>query len=193
MTLSPSTLTASPGGAEGLCLFETAIGHCAIAWGPAGIRGVQLPEADEAATRRRMRARFPGVPESTPPDPVREAIARIVGLLEGAEDDLRSIVLDMADIAEFPRRVYELLRLLPPGRTSTYGEIAARLGAPGASRAVGRALGDNPFAPVVPCHRVLASGGRPGGFSAAGGATTKLRMLEIERARFGRQPGLFER
>jgi methylated-DNA-[protein]-cysteine S-methyltransferase len=75
---------------------------------------------------------------------------------------------------------------------STYGEVAKLLGEPGAARAVGQALGSNPFAPVVPCHRVLAAGGRPGGFSAEGGASTKLRLLEIERARFGSERGLFD-
>ncbi|HWS75982.1 MAG TPA: methylated-DNA--[protein]-cysteine S-methyltransferase [Quisquiliibacterium sp.] len=176
----------------GLCLFDTALGPCGIAWGEAGLTGVQLPEADAAATRARMRARFPGVDEIEPPAEVRDAIARIVAALRGEPDDLRSLRLDMQGIGPFQRRVYELLRALPYGATTTYGELAARLGEPGASRAVGRALGDNPFAPVVPCHRVLAAGRRSGGFSAGGGVATKLRMLAIERARFGEQPGLFD-
>ncbi len=86
---------------------------------------------------------------------------------------------------------WPLARTIPPGTTLTYGEIAARLGNPGHARAVGQALGSNPFAPVVPCHRVLAAGGRSGGFSANGGVATKLRMLQIERASFN-GPGLFD-
>jgi methylated-DNA-[protein]-cysteine S-methyltransferase len=98
----------------------------------------------------------------------------------------------MAAVPEFHRRVYELTRAIPPGQVLTYGEVAARLGEPGAARAVGQALGRNPFAPVIPCHRVLAAGGKPGGFSAEGGAVTKLRMLEIEGAPLGGGPGLFD-
>lgn len=176
----------------GLCLFDTAIGWCAVAWSADGLTGVQLPEADQAATRARMRARFPGVEEREPPPEVREAVRRIAASLRGEPDDLRSIRLDETGVGAFPRRVYALLRALPYGATTTYGELAARLGEPGAARAVGRALGDNPFAPVVPCHRVLAAGGGSGGFSAAGGVRTKLRMLSIEGARFGAQPGLFD-
>lgn len=179
-------------GTEGLCLFETAIGWCALAWSADGLTGVQLPEADEAAMRARMRVRFPGVEEREPPPEVCDAIRRISAALRGEPDDLRSIRLDETGVGAFPRRVYALLRELPYGATTTYGELAARLGEPGAARAVGRALGDNPFAPVVPCHRVLAAGGGSGGFSAAGGVRTKLRMLSIEGARFGAQPGLFD-
>lgn len=177
---------------RGFCLFDTAIGRCGIAWGPAGITGVQLPEADEGATRRRMAARFPGAPESDPPEPAAVAIERIAALLRGGPDDLRSIPLDYSETAPFARRVYEALRVVPPGTTTTYGALAAAIGAPGAARAVGRALGANPFAPVVPCHRVLAAGERPGGFSASGGVVTKFRMLRIEGARFRAQAGLFD-
>jgi methylated-DNA-[protein]-cysteine S-methyltransferase len=105
---------------------------------------------------------------------------------------LLDLPLDMEGVPPFHRRVYELARAIPPGEVLTYGEVARRLGDPGASRAVGQALGHNPYAPVVPCHRVLAAGGRSGGFSAEGGAATKLKMLEIERARFGGAPGLFD-
>ena len=87
------------------------------------------------------------------------------------------------------RRVYEVARTIPPGATLTYGEIAARLELPGAARDVGQALGRNPFPLVVPCHRVVAAGGRLGGFSARGGAATKRRLLAIEGAI---APDLFE-
>jgi len=88
--------------------------------------------------------------------------------------------------------VYEITRAIPPGRTLTYGEVARRLGDPNAARAVGQALGHNPFAPVVPCHRVLAAHSGAGGFSAEGGVVTKLRMLQIEKAQMGSEPGLFD-
>jgi methylated-DNA-[protein]-cysteine S-methyltransferase len=79
-----------------------------------------------------------------------------------------------------------------PGATLSYGDIAKQLGAGGSARAVGQALGRNPFAIVVPCHRVLAADGRIGGFSANGGIATKLRMLAIEAARASGQGALFE-
>jgi len=179
--------------ASGLCVFDTAIGSCGIAWGERGqIVGVQLPQTDEEATRSCMRRRFPGVPESSPSPTVEAVVMRIRRLLEGEPDPLLDVPLDMTGVPAFNRRVYEITRAIPPGRTMTYGEVAARLGEPGAARAVGQALGHNPFAPVVPCHRVLAAGTAAGGFSAEGGVATKLRMLQIEKAQLGSEPGLFD-
>lgn len=177
---------------EGFCLFETAIGPCAIAWGQDVVTGVQLPESAAQRLRSRMQGRFPGAAEIEPPAFVGAVIGRIQALLEGGQDTLEDVPLDMQAVPEFNRRVYAIARAIPPGRTLTYGEVAQRLGEPGAARAVGQALGHNPFAPVVPCHRVLAAGGRSGGFSAEGGAATKLKMLEIEHAQFGAGPGLFD-
>jgi methylated-DNA-[protein]-cysteine S-methyltransferase len=171
--------------ASGFTLFETAIGHCGVAWGERGIVGVQLPEAGVPETRERMLHRFPTAAESAPPAEVQAALDRIIALLYGAPSDLSMIALDMNGVPPFHRRVYELARAIPPGRTLSYGDIAAQLGARGAARAVGQALGHNPFPIVVPCHRVLAAGGKIGGFSAHGGTATKLRMLAIEGARKG--------
>lgn len=175
-------------------LFATPLGHCGIAWGAKGLTGVQLPEANEATTRLRMQARYPRAPEVAPPPEVQTAIAAIVALLAGAPTeprDLSHLVLDMAGVPPFHQRVYALARHIPPGETLTYGELAHLMGEPGAARAVGQALGANPFAPVVPCHRILAAKSGAGGFSAPGGVNTKLRMLLAERARFG-GPGLFD-
>src|SRR5262245_14106928 len=152
----------------GFALFGTAIGPCAIAWGPHGILGVQLPERDVAATRARLLRRVVGARESPPPVEVVRAIDAIVALLQGEARDLSTIVLDMSGVSPFHRQVYELARAIPPGATISYGELAARIGEPGAARAVGHALGRNPFPIIVPCHRVLAAGGKPGGFSARG-------------------------
>ncbi len=179
--------------APGYCLFDTAIGACAVAWGERGLKGVQLPESDAAKTRARMTRRFPDIVEADPPGDVRDAIAAITALVGGETRDLGAIALDMDDVAHFPRGVYEIARTIPPGQTLTYGEIATRLGDPLQARAVGEALGRNPFAIVVPCHRVLAAGGKLGGFSANGGVVTKLRLLEIEGAKIGDDgPGLFD-
>src|SRR5215831_14028675 len=168
--------------ARGFTLFDTAIGKCGIAWGERGIAGVQLPEADEQQTRERMLHRFPTASEAEPPPEVRRAVESIAALLRGRSSDLSSIALDMEGVPPFHRRVYEVARAIPPGKTLAYGDIAARLDSRGAARAVGQALGQNPFPIIVPCHRVLAAGGRIGGFSAHGGVSTKLRMLAIEGA-----------
>ncbi|CAN7440440.1 methylated-DNA--[protein]-cysteine S-methyltransferase [Variovorax paradoxus] len=188
-----SSSTSSETIEPGFALFETAIGTCALAWGPRGLVGVQLPEENgEAATRARMRRRFANLSEAEPPESARRAIAAIQGLLNGeSDDDLSGIVLDMSHVSEFHQRIYAIARRIPPGQTRTYGEIAAELGDKGLSRAVGQAMGHNPFAPVVPCHRVLAAGNKPGGFSAGGGALTKLRMLDIEGARPNGMASLF--
>jgi methylated-DNA-[protein]-cysteine S-methyltransferase len=178
--------------ARGFALFDTAIGACGIAWGGRGLVGVQLPEASEARTRGRMRRRFPATSEAPPPPTVQRAIEGIVQLLQGEAIDLGAVALDMAGVASFDRRVYEVARTIAPGATLSYGEIAARLGAPGEARTVGQALGQNPFPLVVPCHRVLAAGGKVGGFSANGGIATKLRLLSIERARTSSAPTLFD-
>lgn len=176
----------------GFALFATAIGRCGIAWGERALLGVQLPESSDAATRVRLLRGLPALREAEPPAWVLLAMVRIRALLNGLQDDLADIPLDMEGVPPFHRRVYEVTRAIPPGRTLTYGEVAQRLGDPGAARAVGQALGHNPFAPVVPCHRVLAARSAAGGFSAEGGVATKLRMLQIEKAQVGADPGLFD-
>ena len=178
--------------ALGFALFDTAIGRCGIAWSGRGVAGVQLPEAREAATRARVLQRFPGSREAPPPPEVRRALQGIVALLRGEPSELEAMALDMDGVPPFHRRVYEVARTIPPGATLSYGDIAARLSTPGSARAVGQALGRNPFAIVVPCHRVLAAGGKVGGFSANGGITTKLRLLSIEGAKTSSQPALFD-
>jgi methylated-DNA-[protein]-cysteine S-methyltransferase len=161
-------------------VFETAIGTCAVAWTERGVASVQLPERDADATRARMRRRFPGALESDPPDDISDAIDRIVALLRGERIDLGAVPLDMDGLPELERDVYVAARAIPPGSTATYGEIAKRIGRPQAARDVGVALARNPFAIVVPCHRVVAANGKTGGFSANGGVMTKLKLLAIE-------------
>lgn len=172
-------------------LFDTAIGTCAIIWQGEAIIGAQLPERDEDAARRRLTKRFPDAEEAAPPGFVTAAMADIVALMTGEKRDLSHLPIALDAVPAFNRRVYKVALGIPPGETLTYGEVAARIGEPGAARAVGVALGQNPFAPIVPCHRVLAASGKTGGFSAEGGVETKLRMLTIEKARTSAEPGLF--
>jgi len=173
-------------------IFDTAIGRCAIAWGPRGINGVQLPMGSEDKTRTRIRQRYGEIAEAPPPAAVQRAIDGIVELLAGKPNDLSDVVLDLDAVPEFNRGVYEIARTIPPGKTMTYGDIAKRLGGVELSRDVGQALGHNPCPIVVPCHRVLAAGGKPGGFSANGGVITKLKMLAIEGAAVNHTPSLFD-
>jgi methylated-DNA-[protein]-cysteine S-methyltransferase len=166
----------------GFALFETPIGTCGIAWRPAGLAGVQLPEARPGAARGRLSRRFPDLAEATPPAWVQAVIADIGRLLAGDRIGFASVPLDLAATGAFEAAVYRAAQAIPPGRTLTYGALAASLGDRGAARAVGQALGRNPWPIVVPCHRITAAEGRTGGFSAPGGAATKMRLLEIEGA-----------
>lgn len=163
-------------------LFDTAIGRCGLAWGPRGVVGVQLPEKTDAATRMRLLRHCPNADDTAPPKQIARAIEEIAALLRGEKKSLRAIALDMSRTPAFNARVYETTRAIAPGQTRTYGEIARAIGDPGAARAVGQALGHNPLPIVIPCHRVLAAGHRPGGFSAHGQVATKRRLLEIEGA-----------
>jgi methylated-DNA-[protein]-cysteine S-methyltransferase len=165
-------------------LFETAIGTCGVSWSAVGISGVALPR-EQALSHPRREA------STAVPDGARSAIAGMVALLDGERCDLLSVALDEQGLDEFRRRVYTATRKIAPGTTATYGEVARAIGEPGAARAVGAALAQNPFPIIVPCHRVLAATGDLHGFSAPGGIATKRRMLEIERAPGFTQTALF--
>lgn len=171
-------------------LFDTPIGRCGLLWNANGIAGLQLPERNDGETQARLLRLAPDAVAAEPPQPVRQAIEQIVALLRGEKRDLSAIALDMARVPAFHRAVYEFSRGIPPGRTLSYGEIAARIGRKGAARAVGQAMGRNPFPLIVPCHRVLAAGRKLGGFSANGGIATKLKLLNIEGARAEHEPEL---
>ncbi|MFZ3250137.1 MAG: methylated-DNA--[protein]-cysteine S-methyltransferase [Pseudolabrys sp.] len=173
-------------------LFDTAIGTCGIVWTARGIAGVQIHNASELATRATLLRRFAGAEETTPPAQVQRAIDGIVALMRGEKRDLSDVTIDADDLPEFNRKVYDIARTIPPGSTLTYGEIAERLGDKLLARDVGQALGKNPIPLIVPCHRVLAAGGKTGGFSAPGGVISKLRLLTIEGAQPS-GPTLFDR
>jgi len=176
----------------GFTLFDTPIGVCGIVWSAHGVAGVQLPETDERATRARVTRRFGQAKEASPPAPVQHAINGIVALVSGEPRDLSDVIIDNEGVPEFNVRVYAIARTIPPGKTLTYGEIAERLGDKLLAREVGQALGQNPCPIIMPCHRVLAAGGKTGGFSASGGVVTKLRLLTLEGAQ-PNGPTLFDR
>jgi len=177
----------------GFAIFSTAIGACGVVWSVRGIAGVALPTVSERATRARVARRYPEVREGSPPPDVKRAIDDIVALLAGEPRDLRHVRLDAAALPVFNRRVYDVARTIAPGATLSYGEIAERLGDRMLARDVAQALSENPCPIIVPCHRVLAAGGKIGGYSGPGGVRTKLRLLSIEGARSDGPPMLFDR
>ena len=172
-------------------LFETAIGWTGLVWGEAGLVGVHLPEAELETARRGVKRRFPDAEEGEIPAELAPVVEGVAALMRGEKVDLTAAPLDTSATPAFNARVYEIARAIPPGETLTYGEIATRLGDRLLARDVGAALGQNPWPIVVPCHRVTAAGGKLGGFSARGGARTKLRLLMIEGAAAAAQADLF--
>jgi methylated-DNA-[protein]-cysteine S-methyltransferase len=172
-------------------LFETAIGWAGLAWNDVGLVGAHLPERDADVARRGFLRRFPEAIEGEAPEALAPVIAGIQALMRGEKADLSGAQIDLDRVPAFNAKVYEIARLIPPGETLTYGEIAVKLGDRLLARDVGAALGQNPWPIVVPCHRVTAAGGKLGGFSARGGARTKLRLLAIEGASAAAQAELF--
>lgn len=210
--VDPDGRTGSEIGSLAFVVFPTQLGDCALVWraDTGAVVGSTLPQGGAGQVRRAVRRWYQGAVESEPTADAARAVAGVTRLLDEGDDGvagngghsdatggdrealrMAGIELDMGSVPDFDRRVYEIVRRIPPGETLTYGEVASRLGAPGSAQAVGQALGRNPFPPIVPCHRVLAAGGGIGGFSARGGARTKLRMLVKEGALM-EQPTLFD-
>jgi len=148
---------------------------------------VQLPEDSDQRTEARIKRKC-GNAAAAAAEFVEAIIVRLTALLQGRPIDLTDIALNMTGIGDLEQRVCDIARQIPAGATLTYGEIATRLGDRLLAREVGRALGRSPFPLIVPCHRVLAAGGKAGGFSASGGVNTKLRLLAIEGVHFAAAP-----
>ena len=162
-------------------MFETAGGFCGIAWNDTGIVRFQLPAHSAEAIERNLRRRLPDAAPGTPPPGVAKVIEAARRYFAGEKVDFSDVRLDLDGQDEFFRRIYAALRRVGWGATTTYGALAKELGAgPEAARDVGQAMAKNPVPLIIPCHRVLAAGGKVGGFSAPGGATAKIRMLELE-------------
>ncbi|GIQ71621.1 methylated-DNA--protein-cysteine methyltransferase [Bradyrhizobium sp. RD5-C2] len=167
---------------RGYTIFDTAIGRCGIAWGEAGVVGVQLPELREIETRKRLFQHYPDARETRPPEEIEIAIEGIAAILRGDDADLTGVALDMSAIPAFNQRVYQTVRRIPRGETRTYDEVASALRASGAAYSVAQALGRNPFMIIVPCHRVLEAGHYADRISLNGGSVSKRRLLSIEGA-----------
>ena len=162
-------------------VFATAGGYCGIAWNDIGVTRFQLPTRSAEATERNLRRRVPGAEPGAPTPVISEIIVAVRRYFDGESIDFSGVTLDLDGQDEFFRQIYQALRRVGWGSTTTYGSLAKALGAgPQAARDVGQAMARNPVPLIIPCHRVLAAGGKVGGFSAPGGATAKVHMLELE-------------
>jgi methylated-DNA-[protein]-cysteine S-methyltransferase len=170
-------------------LFDTTLGVCGIAWGDDGITRFRLPDANRDAAEKYFANK--GTPGDPPPH-IAAVIAQAKRYFAGEQIDFTSIPLDLSGVEPFRRAVYEKLRTVPFGKTVTYGELAKRAGAtePQAAQEVGIAMARNPVPLIIPCHRVLAAGGKLGGFSAPGRTEAKQRMLALENVHIDKQPRL---
>jgi methylated-DNA-[protein]-cysteine S-methyltransferase len=177
---------------HGFTIFDTAVGRCGIAWGGLGILGVQLPEAREIETRRRMYRVYPEAREQRPPPSIEIGIEGIVALLRGGNADVSEVALDFTGMSYFVQRVYQYVRAIPRGETRTYDEVASGMRVQGASYSVAQALGRNPFMIIVPCHRVLEAGNYADKMAPNAGVISKRRLLTIEGAHPTVSKTLFE-
>ena len=167
-------------------IFETAGGFCGIAWSDAGVTRFQLPTKSAESTERLLLRRLAAAEPGTPTPLIQEAVAAVKRYFEGEEIDFSDVHIDLDGQDAFFRDIYAAARRIGWGHTTTYGTLAKELGAgPEAARDVGQAMAKNPVALIIPCHRVLAAGGKVGGFSAPGGSSSKLRMLELEGGHVG--------
>lgn len=162
-------------------VFDTQAGFCAIAWGETGVVRFQLPDSSAELAERHILRRLPSAQRATAPAAVAAVIAAAQRYFAGEPIDFSGVAVDLDGQDDFFQRIYAATRRIDWGHTTTYGTLAKELGAgPEAARAVGQAMAKNPVPLIIPCHRVLAAGGKVGGFSAPGGSTAKLRMLALE-------------
>lgn len=169
-------------------IFETARGTCGIAWSSVGVSRFQLPDRSAEATERRLLGRLPGAKPGTPPPQVADTVAAVKRYFAGEKVEFSDVQLDLDGQGEFFQQVYAAARRVGWGHTTTYGALAKELGGEWeTARDIGQAMAKNPVPLIIPCHRVLAAGGKVGGFSAPGGSASKIKMLELEGRQIGPQ------
>lgn len=162
-------------------IFATAIGFCGLVWRENRISTFLLPEQDTSKLKKRLigLTNRSESAESLPPW-IEKTITKVSRHLEGEKEDFSDLSLEVDHLSEFRRSVYRAARKIPPGEIRTYGQLADAIGNPRASRAVGMALGANPIALIIPCHRIIGGNQKLGGFSAFGGCETKKKLLALE-------------
>jgi methylated-DNA-[protein]-cysteine S-methyltransferase len=144
-----------------------------------------LPSKSAQSAERHLLRRAPEARPGQPPAPISETIDALTRYFDGEPTDFSGVRLDLAETDPLFGPIYEAARRIGWGRTTTYGALAKEVGlGPQGARDVGAAMAKNPVPLIVPCHRVLAAGGKVGGFSAPGGSAAKIRMLELEGVRF---------
>lgn len=162
-------------------LFDTVAGFCGLAWTADGVVRFQLPGQSRGETERLLKRRLPDMQRGEPTPEIAATIKGVKRYFAGETVEFTDVPVDLTGQNDFFKSIYAALRQVGWGQTTTYGALAKQLGAgPEAARDVGVAMGRNPVALIIPCHRCLAAGGKLGGFSAPGGSDTKLKMLELE-------------
>lgn len=186
--MEPKMDTKPMSAAIAYAIVDTAIGPVGVAWSADGICRVALPERNRERMEARFAARLDGARAGEPPAKIAAAIALIKRYADGETVDFSSVPVDLDGADLFRRAIYGAARRLGFGETTTYGGLADAAGHPGKARETGEALGRNPVPLIVPCHRILAAGGKIGGFSAPGGSSTKEKLLNLEGVQVGPPP-----
>lgn len=163
-----------------LVVFRTRLGWIALIGAGSTLKRLSFGYASRAAAVASLEAEFAQTAQAgTWNQPL---VERLIAYASGSPEGFRDVAIDPGPVTPFRRRVIRGCRQIPFGKTLTYGQLAARAGSPAASRAVGNCMASNRIPLIIPCHRVVASGGGLGGFSAAGGTSTKQRLLDLEGA-----------
>lgn len=167
---------------EQYCIVPTVWGAVGLVGRGHRLAGTVLPQVDRAACEREICSRFPAAVSA--PSLFKELQEAIRGYFAG-ERVAFDVVVDLGAVSAFQRAILVACRRIRFGRVCTYGELAGRAGHPGAARAVGTVMSNNRHPLIVPCHRVIAAGGRPGGYSGRQGVAFKLALLEHEGVALG--------
>jgi methylated-DNA-[protein]-cysteine S-methyltransferase len=172
--------------------FSTALDWMALAWQDEMLRGVAFGYPSQRQAKLALGRglyqpgqfwRFPTASQlADVPQWVADLTVGLQRFAEGEPVEFCNVPLSLDHLSGFGRRVVAACRMVTWGRTTTYGELASACGSPAAARAVGSVMARNRFPLIVPCHRVLASGGALGGYSAPDGLAMKRRLLEMEGA-----------
>ncbi|MFO7904557.1 MAG: methylated-DNA--[protein]-cysteine S-methyltransferase [Pirellulaceae bacterium] len=158
--------------------FPSELGWMAVLWRGAAVARLTFGHRSASAAWQSLELQSAGSEPLT--GQMAELVARLRRFARGRPEDFREVPLEWGGRSEFQRAVWRQCRQIPFGQVLTYAKLAKRLGSPRSARAVGNAMAANPIPLIVPCHRIVASGGTLGGFSAPGGLDMKRRLLELE-------------
>ena len=160
-------------------IFETKWGYFGLAGMESALWRTYLPEPKSASLKRRLLKDLPGAEFDG--NFFRELQGQIAGYFEGVRVDFSRVPIALNGVSVFSRKVLMTCRKVKLGQQVTYSELAKKSGRPNASRAVGGVMARNPIPLIIPCHRVIRTDGKMGGFSAPGGISLKKKMLKLEQ------------